>query len=109
ALVERYHGRRVAETERLWFEQTFSKREIPEDIPTVEVFETDTVLDVLQRCVSSKSSKGNLRRLLLQRAVRLNQEKVLTIKDADKPAIGQILEGDTLRLGRRLFFRAARK
>src|SRR5205807_2191453 len=37
AIVARYHGDETAAEEKQWFEEAFSKRQVPEDIPALTV------------------------------------------------------------------------
>jgi tyrosyl-tRNA synthetase len=69
-IVERWHGKEVAEAERKWFKETFSKKSLPESIPQIVVTQSTSLLELLQKC-KPESSNGDLRRLLKQGAVKL--------------------------------------
>lgn len=100
-LVERYHGSEVAVAERRWFEEVFSKKQDPGDVPEIPVSPGSSIGDVLTRCLPG-SSKSDLRRLLQQGAVRVNQEKA---PETDLTLPLKFLGGDVLRIGRSRFFR----
>jgi tyrosyl-tRNA synthetase len=99
SLVERYHGKKVAEGERIWFEKAFSKREIPEDIPEIKIGKKLDFMGVLKVCMPEES-KSSIVRLLKQEAVRLNGEKVLMEKELPK-----VKSGDILKVGKRRWFK----
>jgi tyrosyl-tRNA synthetase len=99
ALVERYHGQEAADAELTWFTETFSLRKTPEAIPIVHVSPNPKVMEMLQACLPNMS-KSEIRRLLQQGGVRLNDvrltqpEEQLHVKD-----------GDTLKVGKRQWFK----
>ncbi|MGH3426887.1 MAG: tyrosine--tRNA ligase, partial [Candidatus Dormibacteraceae bacterium] len=93
ALVERYHGPEAATEEQAWFEEVFSKRSIPEDIPVP--VEKPTVLDILRACLPNESL-SELRRLIDNGAVKLDGKTKIT-------------EGSVLRIGKRRWFRISFK
>ena len=97
AVVKRYHGQPTAESELRWFEKTFSQRRTPEDVPVVEVPAGTGIVDVLQACLPDKS-RSELRRLILQGGVRIDERKV------DSPEVAIENEG-TLRAGKTKWFR----
>jgi tyrosyl-tRNA synthetase len=99
AVVERYHGKEVAQGEEEWFTRAFSQRRVPEDIPTRDVSADATIVDITHSCVPSQS-KSAVRRLVQQGGVHLNDTKI-TDPD-DRP---EIRHGDILRVGKRQWFR----
>ncbi len=98
ALVERYHGQEAAQAELRWFEEAFSKRRTPIDVPVVEVTSDLGIMAVLERCLPHKS-RSDLRRLVLQGGVRLNERKIGQADD--KLALA---DGDTLKVGKTKWF-----
>lgn len=103
ALVERYHGKEAAAEEDEWFTSVFSRRSIPEDVPSVTVADPDaTLLDVLRRCLPSESA-AELRRLVRQGGVRVGGERKL--QDPDQRHA--VANGDVIRVGKRRWFRIA--
>ena len=99
-IVEIFHGQSAADSALEHFKNTFSNKVFPENAPE---FTTDkpelSVMEVLQIGMPAES-KGELRRLVLQNAVTINDEKV-----AD---INQVLATDKtlfVRVGRKTFFK----
>ncbi|RLG10085.1 tyrosine--tRNA ligase [Candidatus Pacearchaeota archaeon] len=87
AIVERYHGKEVAEREKEWFIKTFSKKEIPTDVPSVEVEKGEyTLLEIVKKCEPNKSN-SEIRRLILQGGVKIfdkkitNPKEIISVKD----------------------------
>lgn len=76
AVVSRYHGNEIANTEERWFIQTFSRKEVPTDIPTIAIGkESAPALEILKHCQTDKSN-GELRRLIEQGGAKVNGEKI---------------------------------
>jgi len=70
ALVRRYHGSNAARKEREYFLSLFSKKEIPDSVPTLSLptGEYDALTLVVK---AGASSKSEARRLIGQKAVRI--------------------------------------
>lgn len=100
-IVRRYHGDDVAKTEREWFDQTFSRRQTPTDIPEV-VIEVPTMaaLDVVQKFFGDKKSKSDIRRLFQQGAVSRNEVKITDLSERIT-----LSEGDVFQVGKRVWFK----
>ncbi|MFI5728962.1 tyrosine--tRNA ligase [Kribbella sp. NPDC051587] len=72
AVVTRYHGAGVARTELRSFQQTFTHRAEPTDIPVLALDQpANTLLDLLQ-AARPTDTRSHLRRLITQGAVTLN-------------------------------------
>lgn len=100
AIVGRYHGHEAAVTERDWFVNTFSKGQVPEDIPVLGVYEPRmTVLELVGLARKGKSKSDN-RRLIKQGAIEINGEK---LTQADDPLV--VKTGDILKVGKRSWYR----
>lgn len=99
ALVERYYGREIAEEEANWFSNTFSRKVTPKDIPSIRIVPGETLMLTLQRCMPEESS-SEIRRLLRQGAVRLDDNKV---NDGD-PILNAAV-GSILKIGKRRWFK----
>lgn len=100
AIVDRYHGHNIATMEREWFENTFSRGQVPDDLPTLAlVNDKMEMLDLIMLARPGKS-KGDTRRFIKQGAVELNNEK---IKDPDK--LLHLQTNDILKVGKRSWFR----
>ena len=105
-LTAKFHGDEAAMRERQQFEQVFSRRENPEDMPAYswgQLAGDDleaTLLDLLA-ATGSFGSKGEARRLVTQGAVKINDEK------RTDPFLSIPLPEDDLivRAGKRVFFK----
>jgi len=90
-IVSIYYGEEKAEKAQENWENTFSKKEIPSDVPVVEVKEGDLFADVF---TSSKivSSKADFRRLVEEGAVTNmdTDEKVSSYNDKVKDGVYKI-------------------
>ncbi len=100
AVVARYHGDAVADAERDWFVSTFSRREDPADMPTLEVEPPVTVLELVRLMLPERST-SELRRLIGQGGVRIDGDRATSF-DTDVPLDG---EGVVVRAGRRAWAR----
>jgi RimJ/RimL family protein N-acetyltransferase len=100
SIVSRYHGHDTALNEQNWFENTFSKGKVPDDIPTLSII--NPRIDVLDLVVLARpgKSKGDSRRLIRQGAVELNSKK---LTDPEQQLFVQT--NDVLQIGKRNWFR----
>ena len=74
-LTSRFHGAEAGQKELENFEQVFSKKELPTDLPTLNA-NNQTYVGVILAANFAKS-KNEARRLIMQGGVKLNGEKVL--------------------------------
>lgn len=100
-IVDRYHGPDAGEAEARWFEETFSKKNVPVDIPTVEVPGDILAVDLVALCDPS-ISKSEARRLIKQKAVAIGEE-IIPPEAENKPVTGH--DGKTIRIGKRRWFK----
>jgi len=99
AIVARYHGDKVAETEAEWFRQTFSEHSMPTDAPTVSFGSNQAdLLAVLVKCFGASKSKSDIRRLIDQRAVSVNGQVI------NNPTAAVNFPAD-IKVGKRNWFR----
>lgn len=104
AIVERYHGKEIAEKEQREFIATFSKREFPDDAPVVVIpNESVGIVDLISICTGTTLSKNKIRGLINQNAVSLNDQKII-----DPASIVEISDEMKLKVGKRLFFKVVR-
>lgn len=91
-LVARFHGETVAADARQGFELRFQRREVPEDVPTLDLYDGSGITAVSQLLHETglASSKGEARRLMEQGAVRIDGRKVVD-PASGIPATGSIL------------------
>lgn len=88
-LVRMYHGQEAAEKAREGFISTFSKGEVPEEIPEFKLQDGMTVVDVLEQS-GFCSSRTQARRDIDGGGVKLDGEVVSD--GAVKPVAGQVLQ-----------------
>lgn len=103
AIVKRYHGEEMANAERKFFFDTFSKKTFPDDAPAVGFSKEDTpdtIFELVKACHPDFSS-SQIRRLITQGAIVLNNEKII-----DPQTSVNLIEGENnLKTGKRTFFK----
>jgi len=102
-VVKRYHGEKIAHQEQEWFTNTFSKKEIPTDIPLVHISSSSaSVFDIVRACFSAQEkSNSDIRRLIQQRGVTIGK---ITPSDPNI-LISSLSEGTVIKIGKRHWFR----
>lgn len=101
SLVERYYSAAEAVSEDEWFSRVFSRRSVPDDVPTVALDDPNcTLLEIVGRCLAGQSNT-ELRRLIEDGGVRLDGQRKLTNPDQRHP----LSSGDVIRVGKRRWFR----
>jgi tyrosyl-tRNA synthetase len=77
-IVNRFHGYTKAKEAEEFFTKLFSKKEIPDDLITVEInISTDTIwICKLLKDIGMASSNGEVKRLIKQGALKIDNEKV---------------------------------
>jgi tyrosyl-tRNA synthetase len=104
AIVERYHGKEIADKEQSEFIATFSKREFPDDASVVTIHQEKIgIVDLIYVCTGTTLSKTKIRGLINQNAVTLDDQKI-----TDPAATVVIGEEMKLKVGKRLFFKVVR-
>lgn len=103
-IVEIFHGAAAANSALEHFKNTFSNKVFPENAPEFTTDKSElSVMEILQIGMPTES-KGELRRLVLQNAVTINDAKVVDIN--------QVLATDEtlfVRVGRKTFFKTVKK
>lgn len=100
AIVARYYGDETAKAELEWFENAFSKKETPDDIPEIAAKDAGvTVMDLIQTACPDMS-KSQTRRLLEQGAIKINDETISNENDENA-----FTAGDVLKVGKRRWFK----
>ncbi len=98
-IVEIYHGATAAMSAQQIFEQQFSKNEVPDEMPEVEVAAGEIgVVDLLVACFGG--SKSEARRLIEQGAVAVDGDKI-----EDATANVEARDEMTLKMGKRRWAR----
>jgi tyrosyl-tRNA synthetase len=103
-LVARFHDEGAGEAAEARFDAIHKRREVPDDMPTVEVADGETVHLPALLASSFAISNSEARRLLGQGGVRLDGQ-ALSADVLDLPA--SELSGRVLQLGKRRFVRIA--
>ena len=102
SVVDRYYGAQIAQEELEWFQEVFSKRHNPSDLPIVKIDSNHNLLEVLKLCLPDQS-KSSLRKLILQGAVSLNGNKLLNSEQ-----VYAIEQEAILKIGKRKWFKLQR-
>ena len=96
-IVKIYHGEDEANNAEEEFKRIFSSKGLPDEIEEVAVKKDDNILNILSVCMSSES-KSNLKRLVSQGSVSLDNEKISDINSV-------ISKEGILKVGKRNFFK----
>ncbi|OEJ15251.1 tyrosine--tRNA ligase [Brachyspira hampsonii] len=96
-IVKIYHGESEALNAEEEFKRIFSSKGLPDEIEEVILNKDDNILNVLSICMSSES-KSNLKRLVSQGSVALDNEKINDINFL-------ISKEGILKVGKRNFFK----
>ncbi len=97
-IVETYHSAKAGEKARSQFIETFSRGGVPHDAPTLSVPKEIGIVNLLVK--AGISSKSEARRLIEQRAVKINNE---THTDTNETL--SLNDGDVLKIGKHRFFK----
>jgi len=98
-IVEMYHSKILAKKAKENWIKTFSKKEIPEDIPVLKI--TNNQLSIVQLLIiAGIKSKSEARRLIIQNAIEINGQ----IKNNPYEIIS-FQGGEILKIGKRKFFK----
>ena len=86
-----------------YFERVIQEKKAPDDIP--KVFVSKNKMDIVDLLVFTKlaSSKGEARRLISQKAIRIDEEVVSEIGDVSISSKGFILQRGARRFARVIF------
>lgn len=96
-IVKIYHGEEEALNAEEEFKRIFSSKGLPDEIEEVTINKDENILNVLATCMSSES-KSNLKRLVSQGSVTLDNEKINDIN-------ALISKEGILKVGKRNFFK----
>ncbi|MDE2039228.1 MAG: tyrosine--tRNA ligase [Elusimicrobia bacterium] len=97
-VTARFHGQEAAEQARRYFEDTFSKKELPSDVRCVELPPGLALSEIVLRCGGVKS-RNEARRLIQQGGVRVDGRKAARDEPVKRP------EAFVLQMGRHQFVR----
>ncbi|WP_020004841.1 tyrosine--tRNA ligase [Brachyspira innocens] len=96
-IVKIYHGEEEANNAEDEFKRIFSSKGLPDEIDEVSVNKDDNILNILSVCMPSES-KSNLKRLISQGSVSLDNEKINDINTL-------VSKEGILKVGKRNFFK----
>ncbi|MDO6992647.1 tyrosine--tRNA ligase [Brachyspira innocens] len=96
-IVKIYHGEEEANNAEEEFKRIFSSKGLPDEIDEVSVNKDDNILNILSVCMPSES-KSNLKRLISQGSVSLDNEKINDINTL-------VSKEGILKVGKRNFFK----
>jgi len=96
-VTEMYHDAEQAGQAQEHFERTVQNREVPEEIPEITIKSGATILEAMQQSLLEESN-SNLRRLLEQGGVSLDETKVTDPNQA-------ITQSAILKVGKRRYFK----
>ncbi|PCG19559.1 tyrosine--tRNA ligase [Brachyspira sp. G79] len=96
-IVKIYHGEEEANNAEDEFKRIFSSKGLPDEIDEVSVSKDDNILNILYVCMPSES-KSNLKRLISQGSVSLDNEKINDINSL-------VSKEGILKVGKRNFFK----
>ncbi|MCX7641749.1 MAG: tyrosine--tRNA ligase [Elusimicrobiales bacterium] len=82
-IVERFHGKNLADESKKRFESIFSKKEIPQDISVERVIMPVRLSKLLVK-IGAVNSNNEARRLILSGAVKINSQKIIQDIDINK-------------------------
>ena len=100
-ILKRYHNEADVQNEQEWFENTFSKKITPDDIPVLEVDEPQWVaIDLVKKYFDKSKSNSELRRLFKQGAVSLNDRKISAFDEKV-----DVASEDVIKVGKRTWFK----
>ena len=100
-ILKRYHNEADVQNEQEWFENTFSKKITPDDIPVLEVDESQwAAIDLVKKHFDKSKSNSELRRLFKQGAVSLNDRKISAFDEKV-----DVASEDVVKVGKRTWFK----
>jgi len=81
------------------FVSIFQKREMPDDLPEIQIKSGETILDIVSK-TKVYDSNSEIKRAIMQGAIRINDEKITDFKD-----IVDCEDGAILRVGKKSYFK----
>lgn len=99
-IIEMYHSEKAADAAAEEFERVFSRGEAPSEMPVVTIGRAQKTLLEILVAAEPQESKSELRRLVEQGAVKINDE---VKRNVNEPLY--IHGGEVLKVGKRKFFK----
>jgi len=100
-IVKIYHGETEADKAQEYFINTFSKKELPDEVTEEKATEGEEVLNFIVR-VGLASSKGDARRKIEQGGVSIDGQKITDIKQI---LTKNLFDGKILKVGKKNFIK----
>jgi len=97
-IVRFYHNEKTAQESWEYFLKTFSKKEVPENLPVLRIREHDIVSALIES--GACKSRSEARRAIEQGGVRINQVKVSSFEK-------RVKSDDVIQKGKRFFMKIA--
>lgn len=98
-IVNLLYNKEEAEKAKQNFVSIFQKREMPEDLPEIQIKSGETILDIVSK-TNVYDSNSEVKRAIMQGAIRINDEKIKDFKD-----VVDCDDGAILRVGKKSFFK----
>ncbi|RLL83263.1 tyrosine--tRNA ligase [Petrotoga sp. HKA.pet.4.5] len=98
-IVNLLYNKEEAEKAKQNFVSIFQKREMPEDLPEIQIKSGETILDIVSK-TNVYDSNSEIKRAIMQGAIRINDEKIKDFKD-----VVDCDDGAILRVGKKSFFK----
>jgi len=98
-IVTLLYNKDEAEKAKQNFVSIFQKREMPGDLPEIQIKSGETILDIVSK-TKVYDSNSEIKRAIMQGAIRINDEKIKDFKD-----IVDCDDGAILRVGKKSYFK----
>ncbi len=98
-IVTLLYNKKEAEKAKQNFVSIFQKREMPEDLPEIQIKKGETILDIVSK-TDVYDSNSEMKRAIMQGAIRINDEKIKDFKD-----VVDCEDGAILRVGKKSYFK----
>ncbi len=98
-IVNLLYNKEEAEKAKQNFVSIFQKREMPEDLPEIQIKSGEKILDIVSK-TNVYDSNSEIKRAIMQGAIRINDEKIKDFKD-----VVDCDDGAILRVGKKSFFK----
>ncbi|MDY6895162.1 MAG: tyrosine--tRNA ligase [Thermotogota bacterium] len=98
-IVTLLYNKEEAEKAKQNFVSIFQKREMPEDLPEIQIKKGETILDIVSK-TDVYDSNSEMKRAIMQGAIRINDEKIKDFKD-----VVDCEDGAILRVGKKSYFK----
>ncbi|MFH0951416.1 MAG: tyrosine--tRNA ligase [bacterium] len=87
AITKLVHGDKSAKEAQAHFSQTIQQKQAPKDIKTIKLTAGITVIAIIAKYFKDSKSKGQIRRLINEGAVSLNDQKITDHQSKAQPGI----------------------